>query len=180
LKITFCKSWNVSNFQTEATSNRMFPFKLNQLLLVKKQWKYNLVGFQTKFPLCLSSLIFVQDYQRIKCTKYSDGSRFLDGKEIAAIKGLFRDQRKAQWELKHGNQRQRKSNRSATQMFYSEVDFCWNQLQREAVDSRQQIFQVHILDTSATGLHIEVGGRNFVAYKIQGIQLRDLMLPICH
>lgn len=104
MKITFCKSWNVSNFQTEATSNRMFPFKLNQLLLVKKQWKYNLVGFQTKFPLCLSSLIFVQDYQRIKCTKYSDGSRFLDGKEIAAIKGLFRDQRKAQWELKHGNQ----------------------------------------------------------------------------
>lgn len=39
-------------------------------------------------------------------------------------------------------------------MFNSEVDFCWNQLQREAVDSRQQIFQVHILDTSATGLHI--------------------------
>lgn len=70
----------------------------------------------------------------------------MDGKEITATKGLFRDQRKAQWEPKHGNERQRKSNGSATQMFNSEVDFCWKQLQREAVDSRQQVFQVHILD----------------------------------
>lgn len=84
------------------------------------------------------------------------------------LKGFLKDQRKAQWEPKHGNQSQRKSNGSKIQMFNSEVDFCWNQFHQKVVDSRlQNLPGTHFSQMSAIGLHIEVAGIHFMDYDIQ-------------